>query len=151
MIRLEPGRQANEFADASSPYRSASGVSQPPPADHELMPACVDAVIDESAASILKGVVSQLKSLYDAAPKLDVGCAARTLFMTLVAFAFTFPIADPIDPVVSARNTRSGFGGIVLVCTVLAMVIESPGSIVAVTFDGVTPAGPVAEATLPTA
>src|SRR3954471_1383972 len=54
MIREEPGRSAKRFAADSRAKRSASGVSQPPAADHVPMPLCTFAVSAVSAVSTLK-------------------------------------------------------------------------------------------------
>jgi hypothetical protein len=54
-------------------------------------------------------------------------------------FACTFEMTPPMLPVVSIRNTMSGFGGIAGVDTVLAIVVDPPGDRFSVTSAGVTP------------
>ena len=66
------------------------------------------------------------KSRYSLTAKWAVGCAVAIVPTTVVAFDLTLPMAGPMLPVVSARNTTSGFGGIVGVWTVLFTVIVSP-------------------------
>src|SRR5689334_9464791 len=59
--------------------------------------------------------------------------------MMPVAFFCTFSIVDSIDPVVSDRNTMSGFGGIGGVCTTFVIVTLCPDSSVLLYEDGSTP------------
>lgn len=66
---------------------------------------------------------------------------ARTALVTSPAFVFALSIAGPMLPVVSASRTRSGFAGMADVVTFLAIVVLYPGSNVASTVDGSTPAG----------
>lgn len=67
-------------------------------------------------------------------------CAVRTAFMMFVAPVFTVAIAPPMLPVVSARKTMSGFGGIAGVDTVLGTMKLSPGFPVLLTDAGLTSA-----------
>jgi hypothetical protein len=66
--------------------------------------------------------------------------------MIIVALAATLDAAGPIEPVLSARNTMSGFGGIAGVCTVFVIVTLVPESSVAVYELGSTPEPDAADA-----
>src|SRR5947207_894589 len=59
--------------------------------------------------------------------------------MIVPAFAATFETAGSIEPVLSARKTMSGFGGIAGVCTVFVMVTLVPEASVALYEAGSTP------------
>jgi hypothetical protein len=59
--------------------------------------------------------------------------------MIVVAPEATFDAAAPIEPVLSARNTMSGFGGIAGVWTVFVMVTLVPEASVALYGLGSTP------------
>src|SRR5438034_9322477 len=54
---------------------------------------------------------TQPASLYEATANCAFGWAARTSFMMLMTLVLTFAIGSVMLPVVSARNTMSGFGG----------------------------------------
>ncbi len=79
------------------------------------------------------------RSLYSAAANSAVGWTARTLLMMVAAFARTFAIAGPIEPVVSDKKTMSGFGGIGGVWTVFVIVRLEPDSTAARNDGGLTP------------
>jgi hypothetical protein len=59
--------------------------------------------------------------------------------MMLPAFVLTFAMVEPIEPVVSDKNTMSGFGGIAGVWTVFVIVVLDPEASAALYDAGVTP------------
>ncbi len=67
-------------------------------------------------------------SLNSATANCAVGCANWIWLRIEAGIRATFAMLPPMLPVVSARNTMSGLGGMGGVSTVLVMVTDAPGS-----------------------
>lgn len=133
MMRVESvrnptlGSVASELS-ATSPF---SGMSQPPDAPRAST-AFTTAVLSSVTAwssRTSKGSNAQCSSSrYSATPNCAVGRLASTSAMMSLMLVFTSPMATPMLPVVSARKTMSGFGGISSVVTVVVTSKLVPGS-----------------------
>src|SRR5881628_2715011 len=90
-------------------------MSQPPSAVHVLTAfwtAVVSPVIARSSENMYASPVQYSLSLYEATANCASGWAVLTSVMMFATFVCTLASASPTLPVVSARNTMSGFGGI---------------------------------------